>query len=355
MLENPGFLGKPVSASDFIPISQKGAPNGVAPLDGDAKIPNANTTAEEYTGFPNSPFSIVQRDVDGLSTSNYADDASRSIQVNYAPTPSTLRSYIPFFSNVAGGTATPQINSNLSVIPSTGHLSVGGLTNTGAATIDKDVAVNSGSAYTIDPINGKSFGITLNAATPVLTLAANPSSTTEIELAVDIIQDGTGGRLPTWVNVTWNSGVPPTINTTIGAVTQVAFKGTSRGWIGYAATQATDSVTFGGLNVNGITSHNGGIKEFIRIITAAGAVTVNSTDNIIIINKTVGAATTVNLPVGVTNTVFTIKDGKGDALVNNITITPASGNIDGLANYVINLNGGFVKFIYNGTQWNRIG
>lgn len=48
----------------------------------------------------------------------------------------------------------------------------------------------------------------------------------------------------------------------------------------------------------------------------------------------------------------TIKDITGTAATNNITITPASGNIDGAATFVININFGSVTVIYNGTQWN---
>ena len=92
----------------------------------------------------------------------------------------------------------------------------------------------------------------------------------------------------------------------------------------------------------------------VRVVTAAGAVTVSATDSIVVVNKTVGAATTVNLPAGVTGRVYTIKDGKGDALVNNITLTPAAGNIDGAGTYPMNLNYQAVTLVYNGTEWNVI-
>ena len=93
-----------------------------------------------------------------------------------------------------------------------------------------------------------------------------------------------------------------------------------------------------------------------RVVTAAGAVTVTLADRVIVVNKSSGAATTVNLPSnpagGLT---FTIKDGKGDAGSNNITITPASGNIDGSGSSVISTNYGKATVMYNGTQWNVIG
>lgn len=97
-----------------------------------------------------------------------------------------------------------------------------------------------------------------------------------------------------------------------------------------------------------------GRKQAVRVVTAAGAVTVTTDDDIVVVNKGTGAATTVNLPAGVANMVFTIKDGKGDAATNNITVTPAAGNIDGAGTYLINNAYQSATFVYNGTQWNQI-
>lgn len=89
----------------------------------------------------------------------------------------------------------------------------------------------------------------------------------------------------------------------------------------------------------------------VRVVTAAGAVTVSAMDDIVVIAKTTGAATAANLPAGVKGMRRVIKDGKGDAATNNITITPASGNIDGAATKVISANYGAAEIIYSGTQW----
>jgi hypothetical protein len=64
-----------------------------------------------------------------------------------------------------------------------------------------------------------------------------------------------------------------------------------------------------------------------REVTAAGAVTVDADGaDDIIINKTVGEATTVNLPSAALRTKpIRIIDGKGDAYTYNITIAPVSG------------------------------
>lgn len=89
-----------------------------------------------------------------------------------------------------------------------------------------------------------------------------------------------------------------------------------------------------------------------RTITTASSVTVAATDGLVVINKATGAATTVTLEAGpVPGTVHRIKDGKGDAATNPITILPASGTIDGAASTVINQNRGAITLEYNGAEW----
>lgn len=79
-----------------------------------------------------------------------------------------------------------------------------------------------------------------------------------------------------------------------------------------------------------------------RIVTAAGAIAVLPTDDIIIVKKAAGAATTVNVDWSTRNRSLTIVDGKGDAAANPITITPAAGQTQlAIVNYsyVIDGNG----------------
>ncbi len=90
----------------------------------------------------------------------------------------------------------------------------------------------------------------------------------------------------------------------------------------------------------------------VRVVTAAGAVTITTADYLVCVNKTVGAATTVNLPSSPsTGDTYVIKDKKADAATNNITLTPASGNIDGAATYVMNINRQSTMVVYDGSEW----
>lgn len=105
-------------------------------------------------------------------------------------------------------------------------------------------------------------------------------------------------------------------------------------------------------NIITVTPNSG---SNVRVVTTAGAVTIVLSDSIVIVNKTVGAATITNLPPEpATGVQYTIKDGKGDAATNNITLTPAAGNIDGSGTYVMNVNYKNTSIVYNGTQWNVI-
>lgn len=125
------------------------------------------------------------------------------------------------------------------------------------------------------------------------------------------------------------------------------------------ATTADDGVNcIRDLEGNGFFRVAVNTTETQRKVTAAGDVSVASDDaDIIVIAKTSGAATNVNLPSAAARTKpVKIVDGKGDALTNNITIIPASGqSIAGTINYhwIIDSNGGSVKLtpLADGTGW----
>lgn len=89
--------------------------------------------------------------------------------------------------------------------------------------------------------------------------------------------------------------------------------------------------------------------------TDTGSYTVTTTETVIVINKGTGASTTVTLPASPnTDRMLIIKDGKGDAGSNNITISGNGKNIDGSSTLVISTNYGKAGIVYNGTAWNQI-
>lgn len=100
------------------------------------------------------------------------------------------------------------------------------------------------------------------------------------------------------------------------------------------------------------------VMEAQRLVTAAGGVNVDADDaDIIVIVKTVGAATTVDLPPASDRAKpVKIVDGKGDAATHNITVVPQSGetimaSVD--YHYVIDSDGGSVRLtpLADGSGW----
>jgi hypothetical protein len=92
------------------------------------------------------------------------------------------------------------------------------------------------------------------------------------------------------------------------------------------------------------------------VVTGAGAYTA-ANETIIVVNKTSGAATTINLPpvIAGQTPVIIVKDGKGDASTHNITVTPhGSDTIDGASSHIISVAYGAAIYASNGTQWNVV-
>lgn len=127
------------------------------------------------------------------------------------------------------------------------------------------------------------------------------------------------------------------------------------------AGQQWDDVYFGGGSASNLTLTNTTINGILynaslRVITAGSSVTVLTTDNVIVVNKTVGGVTAIVLPPSPsTNQLIIVKDGKGDANTNNITIDGNGKTLDGGATLVIGAPYSWNQLIYNGTEWNIIG
>src|SRR5688572_15018978 len=91
-------------------------------------------------------------------------------------------------------------------------------------------------------------------------------------------------------------------------------------------------------------------------LVKAGAGDIAAADlaniSVILANKTSGEATGITLPAAqYVGQAWKIIDAKGDAATNAITITPASGTINGGATYAINANYGAVELVWDGTNY----
>lgn len=151
-----------------------------------------------------------------------------------------------------------------------------------------------------------------------------------------------------------------TVATALGQITQAIYKLAT-----YISTSAIGGVVGGDLSgtlPNPIVAQASGAftTKAARIhnatlVVAAGAYNVTSTDEDVFIKKTVGAATAVNLPSSpATGRRVMVKDAKGDALINPITITPAAGTIDGQPTLVIGTPYQRATLEYNSTEWSQV-
>lgn len=92
--------------------------------------------------------------------------------------------------------------------------------------------------------------------------------------------------------------------------------------------------------------------EGVTVLTSGSNYNVTPSDRTIVVNKTSGSATTLNLPAtAVTGLRYSFKDGKGDAATNNITVSGNGNNIDGGTTAVINQAYGAIDVVFNGSTW----
>lgn len=104
-------------------------------------------------------------------------------------------------------------------------------------------------------------------------------------------------------------------------------------------TIALDEATL--LTIANLVAATSGLVGELRVVTGSGSVVISSTEGGVAINKTVGAATTVQLPLAAprNGVAVIVVDMKGDALSNNITVLAAGAEtINGAASAVLNSN-----------------
>jgi len=94
----------------------------------------------------------------------------------------------------------------------------------------------------------------------------------------------------------------------------------------------------------------------LTVVTLGSTVNLTSDSRRIIVNKTVGSSTAVNLPSSpFFGQEILVKDGKGDANINKITVYAPSGvTIDGFGSVIMKQKFQSYHFLFNGTDWNVI-
>lgn len=96
--------------------------------------------------------------------------------------------------------------------------------------------------------------------------------------------------------------------------------------------------------------------EPLNIIDSGSIVNLDEHSRRVVVNKSVGSATEINLPPSpIFGQEILIKDGAGNAHIYNINIYPPSGlTIDGLNMIKMAQNYQSFHLLYNGTEWNII-
>lgn len=123
---------------------------------------------------------------------------------------------------------------------------------------------------------------------------------------------------------------------------------------------SVDSVYIGGNYYSGIRDganfRTGLAEDENQVSATTGAYQIKSSDSVVLMNKATGGTSATALPVyPIFGREVIVKDNKGDAGTNAVTVTTNDGStIDGAASSVISTNYGSKRFRYNGNAWNVI-
>ena len=109
-------------------------------------------------------------------------------------------------------------------------------------------------------------------------------------------------------------------------------------------------ITIGATSSAAVHVVNGGMRHTVRSISGATTLDTTTTDYIVLANSS-SAGFTITLPAATSGRKLIIKDSGGSAQTNNITISPASGTIDGASTFVLNNNYQSVDLVSDGTNW----
>lgn len=259
----------------------------------------------------------------------------------------------------AGGDLTGSASSQ-QVISLTG---TAGIVSTASSTttIQFNTASSSPTISQADKTTGSGTGNALTIQ------AQNETGTTSTGGALNLTS-GTGTTVAGTVNIQTGAStklaVSPTTVTITDALTQSGGAVSLTGNATSSFTTSSGSLTLSG-NTGTNIQNNGttiasvdanklyaqkGWRQNVTSVTAS-TYTILATDNFIAVDPTSNTVA-LTLPSSPnTGDTFLIKDISGKSGTNTITITPASGNIDGNSNFALDVNYASITVIYSGAQW----
>lgn len=174
-----------------------------------------------------------------------------------------------------------------------------------------------------------------------------PGSSNVVGTSISSVAIGTGTKTFTVVEADRGWGVGARLRVSSDANPSINWmEGVVTSYLGTTLELSVDLTSGGGTFADWTINLAGEPGDLgIRIITAAGDVAVGVSDEIILMNKTAGAATNLNFPAAASyiGRGISIKDIKGDAQTNNLTpVFSGAETCDGSpgSDFVININYG---------------
>jgi len=265
--------------------------------------------------------------------------------------------------SAATGTVTLSLPQNIS---STATVTFGSVTSTGAVTdtgnrVVTSVTPTAGSGINISSLTStgpstaftiNNLGVTSLTGSTYLNVSNSTGSVTLTNLGVQTITGTASQVIASSATGTVTLSLPQSIATN----SSPTFLGlTTTGTVSMTGGQVTIGAgTAGTINNMAIGGTTATTAKFTGLTVGYASVTTTpftATADSYILGVNRAGAVAITLPANSAGRLITIKDESGNASTNNITITPASGTIDGQANLVI--AGNYVSYtLYcNGSNW----
>lgn len=235
------------------------------------------------------------------------------------------------------------------VVNSNSGTQVNGLSVSGSATTVAVPVATVGSDTNIGlTINGKGSGTILvgNISTGAVTITPATTITGALTASASVAVDTC-----TISSLAFCAGAStPLTMSTAGLLTIANATDTTSGSTGSVNTAGGIGITKS-LYVGGTATWAGSLFVKVRS-SGSSTITVSATTDYFFCLDPTSNAIAVDLPATpATGATYLIKDCTGKAATNNITVTPASGNIDGASTLVMSTNYQSLAVTYTGSQW----
>jgi hypothetical protein len=245
-------------------------------------------------------------------------------------------------------------------VPNIGVTAVNG--STGSVLVVS--SITAGTAMNVSATTGSvtinNLGVTSAVAGTGITVSAATGTVTFSNAGVTAFNGSTGAVLG--VSSIAGTANQVTASASTGAVTlslpqaiatssTPQFAGLTIAGTGAVSIGSTTAGTMNNVAIGGTTATTAKITGFTVGYASVTTTPFTATADTYIIGVNRAGPVAITLPAGSAGRVIIVKDESGNASVNNITITPASGTIDGQASLVISANYASYSLYSSGSNW----